>query len=158
MKTLFAALCLLLFISCDSSEDDKIKELELKLNQQQNQINESEKERLQAELDQKNKELEMLDKNKPKSAPRSNFFARGQGLFPEGSERRLTHYDLVDLSSRDLKIMRNEIFARHGYIFKTRDMIDYFSGQSWYQPVNSDVGSLLSGIEKENVNLIQAYE
>ena len=54
--------------------------------------------------------------------------------------------------------MRNEIFARHGYIFKSEEMINYFSEQSWYSPTNNDVISLLTVIERKNIELIKSYE
>lgn len=41
---------------------------------------------------------------------------RGMGQYPFASERLLTEDDLAGRSAYDLKIMRNEIFARHGYI------------------------------------------
>ena len=54
--------------------------------------------------------------------------------------------------------MRNEIFARHGYIFKTPEMKSYFSQQSWYHGQYNDVNSMLSAIEKQNIELIRKYE
>ena len=92
------------------------------------------------------------------SLTNSRYFAAGAGLYPEGSQRYLSYDDVQYLSSRDLKIMRNEIFARHGYIFKTSDMIQHFSQQSWYRPSNDDVTAYLSKIEKENVDFIKMYE
>lgn len=81
------------------------------------------------------------------------------GLYPEGSTRYLTDRDLTGKSRYDLKIMRNEIFARHGYIFKSNpDMIEYFSEKDWYTPRYYDVTSMLSNIEQSNVKLIQLYE
>jgi len=80
------------------------------------------------------------------------------GRFPEASERLLTASDLQYLSKEDLKIMRNEIFARHGYIFQTQAMKTYFQNQSWYSPQRSDVTAILSNIEIKNVNLIKSYE
>ena len=80
------------------------------------------------------------------------------GRFPQASERLLTASDLQGLSKYDLKIMRNEIFARHGYIFQTNEMKNYFQNQSWYTPKYRDVSSLLSNIEQKNVVLIQRYE
>lgn len=62
------------------------------------------------------------------------------------------------MSKHDLKIMRNEIFARHGYIFKTSEMKSYFSTQSWYYGRYDDVSSLLSDLEHKNVALIKSYE
>lgn len=80
------------------------------------------------------------------------------GQFPQASSRLLTEDDLKGLSSRDLKIMRNEIFARHGFRFQTREMRDYFSNQSWYKPVNDDVSGLLSSVETSNVEFIKRHE
>lgn len=80
------------------------------------------------------------------------------GKFPEGSERVLSPDDLSGLSKWDLKIMRNEIFARHGFIFKTNDMRTYFAAQPWYQGTNDDVNNMLSDIETRNVALIKRFE
>ena len=80
------------------------------------------------------------------------------GRFPQASERLLTVSDLQNLSKEDLKIMRNEIFARHGYIFQTQDMKTYFQNQGWYSPQRSNVTAQLSNIEIKNVDLIKGYE
>lgn len=78
--------------------------------------------------------------------------------FPEASTRLLTTSDLVDRSPWELRVMRNEIFARHGYIFKTPEMRSYFAGQRWYSPRRDDVSMLLSEIEAQNVKLIRSTE
>jgi hypothetical protein len=80
------------------------------------------------------------------------------GRFPQASERLLTDSDLRYLSKNDLKIMRNEIFARYGYIFQTTEMKQYFQNQSWYTPQRSDVTDKLSNIEIKNIDLIKRYE
>jgi len=78
--------------------------------------------------------------------------------FPQASERILSSSDLSGLSKYDLKIMRNEIFARHGYIFTTSDMKQYFSNQSWYSPRYGNVTSMLTNIEQKNIAFIKRYE
>lgn len=80
------------------------------------------------------------------------------GIYPQSSERLLTLNDLTNLNKQDLRIMRNEIFARHGYIFKTADMKQYFNQQNWYKPIYNDVTDQLSSIEKTNVEFIKSYE
>lgn len=80
------------------------------------------------------------------------------GMYPQASERFLSRSDIANLNKYQLKIMRNEIFARHGYIFKTPEMKSYFSQQSWYHGQYNDVNSMLSGIEKRNIELIRKYE
>ena len=62
-----------------------------------------------------------------------------KGLYGFASERLLTESDVAGMTSYELKIMRNEIFARHGYIFKTKPMRDYFSAQPWYKGLYDDV-------------------
>lgn len=74
------------------------------------------------------------------------------------SERKATSSDLAGKSAGDLRLMRNAIFARHGYIFKDQDLQSYFSGFSWYNPVSRDVSAKLSSIEKANVEFIQRFE
>jgi len=80
------------------------------------------------------------------------------GKFPQSSDRRLSPEDVGQLSSYDLKIMRNEIFARHGYIFTKPELQSYFQGQSWYTAQDADVTSFLTDIEEENIALIKQYE
>lgn len=79
-------------------------------------------------------------------------------LFPEASERLLTNSDLTNLTIDDLAIMRNEIFASKGYIFKTNRLKSYFTEQEWYEPQFDNVDNNLSNIEKENIKLIRALE
>lgn len=87
------------------------------------------------------------------SPPVSHF-----GRFPEGSTRFLNENDIYGKSAWDLRVMRNEIFARHGYIFKKTELRNYFMSQSWYSPRYSDVSHFLSAIEKRNVIFLKSYE
>lgn len=80
------------------------------------------------------------------------------GKYPFTSQRLVTTSDISGKSKAELKIMRNEIFARHGYIFKTQEMKSYFSLQSWYSAQYNDVTSMLSSIEKQNIEVIKKYE
>lgn len=78
--------------------------------------------------------------------------------YPEASSRHLTSEDLAGKSIWELKIMRNEIFARHGYKFKSDDMREYFNKQKWYKPQYDDVTSKLTEIENANIKMIKQYE
>ncbi|MGN6802134.1 MAG: YARHG domain-containing protein [Ginsengibacter sp.] len=80
------------------------------------------------------------------------------GEYPQASQRFLNSNDVKYLNRYQLKIMRNEIFARHGYIFKTAEMKSYFAQQTWYHGQYNDVNSMLSEIEKRNIDLIRKYE
>ncbi len=80
------------------------------------------------------------------------------GRFPEASLRLLTDDEVAGKSEADLKLMRNEIYARHGMIFPPGDMHDYFATQRWYLPTTTSVTSQLTEIERSNILLIKVAE
>lgn len=90
--------------------------------------------------------------------PSARQVSNTKGEFPQASERLLRSSDLEYMTFQDLAIMRNEIFARHGYIFKTEHIRDHFSRQPWYKPRFDDVTSMLTQIEKQNIELIKSFE
>lgn len=94
--------------------------------------------------------------NSESNASREN--AISDGLYHITSTRLLTTEDIKGLSKAELRIARNEIFARHGYIFKSKDMAEYFGQFEWYHPTSSNVTSELSKIETKNVSFLKAYE
>ena len=65
-----------------------------------------------------------------------------------------------NLSKEKLALARNEIFARHGYIFKEEPFKSYFESKSWYSPNpnfdGSDSG--LNDYEIANYKVIQYWE
>lgn len=70
----------------------------------------------------------------------------------------LTKKDVENLSKSDLKIIRNTIYARHGYSFKNRPLRVFFDSQEWYIPLFTDIRNELTEIEKKNIALILRYE
>lgn len=73
-------------------------------------------------------------------------------------EREMTYDDVEGKSAEELRLMRNYIFARRGYIFESEDLKEYFEQFSWYVPLYYDVTPRLSDIEKYNVNFIKEFE
>lgn len=62
-------------------------------------------------------------------------------------------------SKQELKMMRNEIMAKYGFIFqKGGDMEKYFRKQEWYRPFLKDVSQCLSSIEQQNLQKIIRFE
>lgn len=55
-------------------------------------------------------------------------------------------------------MLRNLVFARHGYTFKNKPLRYFFDMQEWYIPVKSDVKNELTSIEKKNIALLLRYE
>lgn len=81
----------------------------------------------------------------------------GDYLFPSDTQYLSNAY--LDLCSKsEVKLLRNEIYARHGYVFKLDEYREYFGSKSWYTPnPNFDV-SMLNAIERVNVDTIVKYE
>ena len=80
-------------------------------------------------------------------------------IIPDSDTRYLTRSELSGYSSDELAYIRNEIFARHGYIFEKSKYRNYFSSKSWYEPDSSfNYEYDLNKIEKANVDLIKSME
>ncbi|HYG40339.1 MAG TPA: YARHG domain-containing protein [Cytophagales bacterium] len=59
----------------------------------------------------------------------------------------------------ELRVMRNEIFARYGYIFtEGGQMGEYFKNQTWYAPRVNNISELVTEIEKKNIQNIRLIE
>ena len=80
------------------------------------------------------------------------------GTFPEASKRLLKEEDVNNRSKDALELMRNEIFARHGYCFKKKLTREHFENKDWYIPNTADVKNDLTVIERKNITLIKKYE
>ena len=81
-------------------------------------------------------------------------------ILPESSDRYLEDYELP-VTKSELRIARNEIFARHGRIFKDKKLQEYFESTSWYEgTVKPEKFSekVLNKFEKYNVALLAAAE
>ena len=82
-------------------------------------------------------------------------------IFYDSDTTYLTSDDLRGLSKWELKIARNEIYARRGRRFKNSDLQKYFDSCSWYNGyISADNfnDDALNNVEKYNVNLIKKYE
>lgn len=88
--------------------------------------------------------------------------AEGDGYLVPGSDSRyLSDDDISWMDPATLRIARNEIYARHGRIFDSADLNEYFNSQSWYlglYTASEFDESWLNKYEKANVNFIKSYE
>ncbi|MBB4806857.1 hypothetical protein HNP38_002153 [Chryseobacterium defluvii] len=73
------------------------------------------------------------------------------------SKQKLTEKDLKNLRKLDLEIIKNAVFARHGYSFKKETYRYFFEQTDWYIPVSNNVDQELSPMEKENVALLNRF-
>src|ERR1041385_2683540 len=65
---------------------------------------------------------------------------------------------LSGLSLHELRLLRNEIYARHGRMFRAEWLQQYFFFQPWYNPDENFKDEELSGNDKSNVETIVNYE
>jgi hypothetical protein len=77
-------------------------------------------------------------------------------VFPNSSTRLVTFGQLVGMSLPQLRLARNEIFARHGFTFASPDLTAYFKRFDWYNPRDGEVQ--LNPIEKRNIELFKEAE
>ena len=85
----------------------------------------------------------------------------GDFILPQSSVQYITNADLAGLSEWEIRVARNEIYARHGRIFTSPDLAEYFSQKSWYVPsIPADQfdNSYLNSIEIANLQVITQYE
>lgn len=74
------------------------------------------------------------------------------------SKNKLKEADLKNLKKLDLEIIRNTIFARHGYSFKKKSVRQFFDQVDWYVPMNNNVDGDLTQLEKDNIVLLKKFE
>jgi len=74
------------------------------------------------------------------------------------SNTLLSKSQVENLKKGDLTIIRNTIYARHGYSFKNRPLRVFFDAQSWYIPVHSNIKKDFTELEKNNIKLMLKYE
>jgi YARHG domain len=91
-------------------------------------------------------------------------YLRDIGKYPQASRIKLKDSYVSSLSKDQLFIMRNEIYARHGYEFKNKGK-EYFNAQTWYKQISHKSQNevymydyVFSDTERYNVGLIQKYE
>lgn len=97
-----------------------------------------------------------------KKTPVTEEVSPSTDLFIElGNERynidRLIYKERLEkLDKESLAYLRNAIFAKHGYMFKTEKYKTYFGSMSWYVGTLENVEELLSDTDKSNIkNIIE---
>ena len=97
--------------------------------------------------------------------------ATGEYLYAESASRLLSTTDVSNFQARYpnsmfpgersiTQMIINEMYARHGYIFKDQALTDYFSQKSWYTPRTADMEEIypvMNDVEQANVTLLRTY-
>jgi hypothetical protein len=80
----------------------------------------------------------------------------GDFIFPDSDRVMLSRAMLANLSPAQLRIARNEIYARRGRFFRDAGLAEHFKRFAWYRPYAWEVP--LNAVEKANVSLLQSAE
>ena len=66
---------------------------------------------------------------------------------------------LYNYSPSELRIIRNTIYARKGYIFKDKNLGNYFKNKSWYhESIYNENEVPLTSRERNFINIVKTYE
>lgn len=77
----------------------------------------------------------------------------------ECATKKYTQKAIVKNKLFELELLRNEIFARHQYIFKNQLLTDYFHQFDWYKPdYKNEVEISLNSNESHNIKLFKKRE
>jgi len=120
------------------------------------------KEETKKEEDKEEVKKEEIEESKQEETKKEETKADdSEYIFPESNTRLLSRAEVEAHTKEELRLARNEIYARHGMIFGG-DLEEYFSSKSWYRgTVSSEEFNdkvEMSLIEEENVILIQEVE
>ena len=76
----------------------------------------------------------------------------------EELKRIFSDENLAVLDGHELRLLRNMIYARHAYSFKSQDLQKWFSKFDWYEPLTDDVSDCLTMIDSMNIERIKLFE
>lgn len=86
----------------------------------------------------------------PQVAPPASRTAQSDGYYYPSNSRYITVSELDSMTPSEIRLILNEMYARHGYIFSSQDYQNYFSAKSWY------IGTTTS--QDEVLKYFNAYE
>lgn len=82
-------------------------------------------------------------------------------VIADSSSRYLDYNEISGMSAKDLCYARNEIYARHGRKFISKELTGFFNSKSWYTALyeaDEFPVSKLSAIENANITLLKERE
>ena len=82
-------------------------------------------------------------------------------IIPDSNSKYLTESDLNGMTIQQINYAKNEIYARHGRKFKSKELQTYFDSKSWYQGTIEPSAfneNTLNDYEKRNAELLSKKE
>lgn len=84
--------------------------------------------------------LDDLDKQiqekKKKEEKETESILEKDYIFENSDSSYLKESDLENMSIKEINYAKNEIYARHGRTFQSRELQDYFNSKKWYQELD----------------------
>lgn len=145
----------------DEKSDDEVKIIteEIKPNSEEENA-ETENDMSDETPEEQEIEIEgtFSDKGSPEEIDYTNEdIEKGAFLFPSDSVL-ITEGELEKLDDKTVELIKNEIYARHGYIFTNRALKKYFENFNWYEPNEEYSPNLLNPTEKTNLKTIKKFQ
>jgi hypothetical protein len=108
------------------------------------------------------KQLSEIERKNLQTIAAAQKLQRRLSLSPGDMElfenKAISEQMLRGLSLYELRLLRNEIYARHGRMFRAIWLQQYFYGQPWYAPDENFKDEDVSGADKLNVETIVRFE
>lgn len=82
-------------------------------------------------------------------------------ILPQSDSRLLTYSDIEGLTLQEINYAKNEIYARHGRKFSSKELQTYFASKSWYHGTIAPEDfsdSVLSDTERKNADFLAEVE
>ncbi len=106
--------------------------------------------------------LSQLERNNLQTITAATSRQRKLALSPGDMElfenKLISERLLKGLSLHELRLLRNEVYARHGRAFRAGWLQQYFWSQPWYEQKDDFKDEEVSGSDKANVETIVKYE
>lgn len=146
----------------DEKSDDEVKIIteEIKPNSEENEKTETENDTADETPEEQKIETEgtFSDKGSTEETNYTNEdIEKDAFLFPSDSVL-ITEEELEKLDDKTVELIKNEIYARHGYIFTNRALKKYFESFNWYEPSEEYSPNLLNPTEKANLKTIKKFQ
>jgi YARHG domain len=77
---------------------------------------------------------------------------------PSVLDMQLSMDQLKDLSRRDLRLLRNTVYARRGRPFRSDLLRAYFEATEWYKADTSYTEARLAAVDNRNIKVIRSVE
>ena len=137
-------------------EEERVKEEEKKAEKRKEEEMKENERLKQEKLNKQNEELGSI--NDKLTYNYYNNYNSYDFINPDSHNRYLTEKELGFYDKQTLSLIRNEIYARHGYVFSTQPYKNYFENKSWYYKDYNFKGTPLNKYEKANIDLILREE